>query len=93
MACLEKEVAENGIENKEQHKLTKYATYNMNYRNFTNLAKILDSFALICNTKLLNCGGLSRKFLANSEFPDDKSKLSTLDANNAFSLGLYQQFK
>jgi hypothetical protein len=93
MGCMEKQVVENGKEDKEQKKLTKYATYNMNYRNFTNLAKLLDGYALACNSKLLSCGGLSRHYLVNAEFPADKDKLSTADANTAFSLGLYQQFK
>jgi hypothetical protein len=93
MACLEKSVAENGAENKEQKKLTRYATYNMSYRNFTNLAKLLDGYALACNSKLLACGGLSRQYLVNAEFPNDKAKLPVTDANTAFSLGLYQQFK
>jgi hypothetical protein len=93
MDCLEKNVAENGGENKDQKKLTKFATYNMNYRNFTNLAKLLDGFALSCNTKLLACGGLSRQYLVNAEFTSDKTKLPATDANTAFSLGLYQQFK
>ena len=39
MGCMERQVAENGKEDKEQKKLTRYATYNMSYRNFTNLAK------------------------------------------------------
>lgn len=93
MACLEKQVAENGSENKEQKRLTKYATRNMSYKNFTYLAKLLDGFALNCNMKLLNCGGLSRQFLANAAFPNDKTALPTTDSNMAFSLGLYQQFK
>lgn len=93
MQCLEHQVAENGGENKDQKKLTKYASYNMNYRNFTNLAKLLDGFALSCNTKLLACGGLSRQYLVNSEFTSDKTALPTTDANTAFSLGLYQTFK
>lgn len=93
MGCLEKQVAEAGKESKDQQRLTRYATRNMNYQNFTNLAKLLDAFALRCNTKLLNCGGISRMYLANSEFPNDKDALPTTDANNAFSLGLYQQFK
>ena len=93
MACLEKSVAENGAENKEQARLTRYATRNMSYKNFTMLAKMLDGFALRCNTKLLNCGGLSRQYLANAEFTSDKDALSVIDSNNAFSLGLYQQLK
>jgi hypothetical protein len=93
MACLEKTVAENGGENKDQKKLTRLATYNMNYRNFTNLAKLLDGFALQCNTKLLSCGGISRQYLANADFPNDKNTLPTTDANTSFSLGLYQTFK
>ena len=93
MGCMEKQVAEAGHENKEQKKLTRYATYNMSYRNFTNLAKLLDGYALACNSKLLNCGGLSRQYLVNAEFPNDKAKLPVTDANTAFSLGLYQQFK
>jgi hypothetical protein len=93
MGCLERTVAENGGENKDQKKLTRYATRNMSYKNYTYLIRLLDSFALQCNTKLLDCGGLSRQFLSNAEFTEDKSKLPTTDANNAFSLGLYQQFK
>jgi hypothetical protein len=93
MACLEKNVAENGKENKDQNKLTRLATYNMSYRNFTSLAKLLDGYALTCNSKLLACGGLSRQFLVNAEFTSDKAKLPITDANTAFSLGLYQQFK
>jgi hypothetical protein len=89
MGCLEKSVAENGGENKEQKKLTRYATYNMNYRNYSNLAKVLDSFALQCNTKLLSCGGISRQYLANATFTSDKKALPSTDANTAFSLGLY----
>ena len=93
MGCMEKQVAEAGHESKDQKKLTRYATYNMNYRNFTNLAKLLDGYALACNSKLLNCGGLSRQYIVNAEFTSDKTKLPTVDANTAFSLGLYQQFK
>jgi hypothetical protein len=90
---MEKHVAENGAENKEQKKLTRFATYNMNYRKFTNLSKLLGSYALSCNTKLPSCGGLSRQYLANTEFPNNKAALPTPDANTAFSSGLYQIFK
>jgi hypothetical protein len=90
MECQEKQVAEIGAENKDQKRLTKYATRNMSYKNYTYLIRLLDSFALTCNTKLLDCGGLSRQFLANAEFPEDKSKLPVNDSNMAFSLGLYQ---
>jgi hypothetical protein len=93
MGCMERQVAENGKEDKEQKKLTKYATYNMSYRNFTNLAKLLDKYALQINTKLLACGGFSRRYLINAEFTSDKTKLPIIDANTAFSLGLYQVFK
>jgi len=93
MSCIEKNVVENGKEDERQNRLTKYATHNMSYRNFTFLAKMLDGYALKCNTKLLSCGGLSRQYLANAEFPSYKTKLPTTDANTAFSLGLYQQFK
>jgi hypothetical protein len=93
MECQERQVAENGAENKEQKRLTKYATRNMSYKNFTDLAKLLDGYALQCNTKLLSCGGISRQYLANAEFTNDKTALPTTDANTAFSLGLYQQFK
>ena len=90
MGCLEKQVAETGKENKDQSKLTRYVTRNMSYKNFTTLAKLLDGFALKCDTKLLTCGGLSRQYLANAEFTSDETALPTIDANNSFSLGLYQ---
>lgn len=91
MTCMEKQVAENGGENKFEAKVTKLATYNMSYRNFTMLTKLLDSYAMKCN--LLACSGLSKQYLINAEFVSDKKALSIEDANLAFSLGLYQNFK
>lgn len=92
MECLEKQ-AETGVENSYQKKLTKQVTYNMNYKNYSIMMKLLDSYALTCNSKLLACGGLSRQFLMKAEFTSDKKALSSEDANTAFSLGLYEIFK
>lgn len=94
MECMEKSIAENGGENTFQKKITKQATYNMSYRNFTQIMKLLDGTALTCNPDLFKkCSGLAKQYVINAEFTSDKKALSTEDANMAFSLGLYQQFK
>jgi hypothetical protein len=94
MECEEKRLAETGEENTFQKKITKQATYNMSYRNFTQMMKLLDGTALTCNTDLFKkCSGLAKQYVINAEFTNDKKALSTEDANMAFSLGLYQQFK
>ncbi|MFZ2498769.1 hypothetical protein [Methanosarcina sp.] len=93
MECEEKRLAETGEENTFQKKITKQATYNMSYRNFTQMMKLLDGTALTCNPDLFKkCSGLAKQYVINAEFTTDKKALSTEDANMAFSLGLYQQF-
>ncbi len=94
MECEEKRVAETDTENAMQKKITKQATYNMSYRNFTQMMKLLDGTALTCNPDLFKkCSGLAKQYVINAEFTSDKKALSTEDANMAFSLGLYQVFK
>ncbi len=94
MECEEKRLAETGEENTFQKKITKQATYNMSYRNFTQMMKLLDGTALTCNPDLFKkCSGLAKQYVINAEFTNDKKALSTEDGNMAFSLGLYQQFK
>jgi hypothetical protein len=94
MECEEKRLAESGEENAFQKKITKQATYNMSYRNFTQMMKLLDTTALTCNPDLFKkCSGLAKQYVINAEFTSDKKALSTEDANMAFSLGLYQVFK
>lgn len=93
MDCHEKSVAETGGEDKFQKKLTKLATSNMTYRVFNELVKLMDIEALICNPKIFqSCSGVCKQYLINSDFVVDKKALAVEDANNAFSLGLYQQF-
>lgn len=92
MEAEEKRVAESGEENKFQAKITKQASYNMSYRNFTLMLKLLDSKALLSNPELFTkCSGLAKQFIINSECVTDKKALKPEDANMAFSLGMYQK--
>jgi hypothetical protein len=93
MECQEKQVAENGKEDKFQAQLTRLVTSNMTYRVFTSLAKLLDDTALRCNPKLFySCSGAAKQCMIQSDFVADKTKLSVEDANTAFSLGMFQKF-
>lgn len=92
MEAEEKRVAEAGVENKFQAKITKQAAYNMSYRNFTLMLKLLDSKALLSNPDLFTkCSGACKQFVINAEFTTDKKALKTEDANMSFSLGMYQK--
>lgn len=93
MECEEKRVAESGEENKFQAKITKQAAYNMSYRNFTLMLKLLDGTALKNNPELFTkCSGACKQYLINAECVADKKALKPEDANMAFSLGMYQKF-
>ncbi|MFZ2497840.1 hypothetical protein [Methanosarcina sp.] len=93
MEAEEKRVAESGEENKFQAKITKQAAYNMSYRNFTLMLKLLDSNALLNNPELFTkCSGACKQYIINAEFTTDKKALSVEDANMSFSLGMYQKF-
>jgi hypothetical protein len=90
----EKAIAESGEENKFQAKLAKQISYNMSYRNYNLLMKLLDNEAMKCDMKLYTqCSGLCKQYIINSDVVGDKNALSVDDANLAFSLGMYQQFK
>lgn len=92
--CAEKQIAETGIENKFQARMSKLIGYNMSYRNFTMLIKLLDSESLKCSPQLFyRCSGACKELMINSNLVSDKKALSVEDANMSFSLGLYQQFK
>jgi hypothetical protein len=92
--CAEKQIAETGIENKFQARMSKLIGYNMSYRNFTMLIKLLDNEALKCSPQLFyKCSGVCKELMINSNLVSDKKALSVEDANMSFSLGLYQQFK
>lgn len=92
MEAEEKRVAEAGVENKFQAKVTKQATYNMSYRNFTLMLKLLDGTSLNCNPELFTkCSGACKQYIINSECTTDKKALKAEDANLAFSLGMYQK--
>jgi hypothetical protein len=93
---LEKEIATSGTETEEQQKFTKRInreiSYNMNYRSFTTISKLLDNMARSVNPKLfLTCSGVCKQFIINSEIRTDKKALTSADANLAFSLGTYQK--
>lgn len=93
MEAEEKRIAESGEENKFQAKIVKQASYNMSYRNFGLMLKLLDSKALETNTDLFTrCSGACKQYIINSDFSTDKKALKTEDANLAFSLGMYQKF-
>lgn len=93
MECEEKRVAESGEENKFQARIVKQAAYNMSYRNFTLMLKLLDGTALTCNPDLFTkCSGACKQYLINAECISDKKALKPEDANMAFSLGMYQKF-
>lgn len=90
----EKQMAESGEESKFQKRLAREISNNMSYRNFTIIMKLLDSAALKCNPTLFyKCSGACKELMINSNLVSDKKALSVEDANMAFSLGLYQQFK
>lgn len=90
----EKSMAESGTESKFQAKLAKLIGYNMSYRNFSMLVKLLDSEAIKLDMKLYaQCSGLSKQYMINSDLVNDKKALSIESANLAFSLGMYQTFK
>jgi hypothetical protein len=93
MESQEKKVAESGEENKFQKKIVKQIGYNMSYRNFGLVIKLLDGEALTVNPDLFTkCSGLAKQFIINSECVSDKKALKAEDANLAFSLGMYQKF-
>ena len=92
MEAQEKSVADAGVENKFQAKVTKQATYNMSYRNFTLMLKLLDGTSMNCNPELFTkCSGACKQYIINSECTTDKKALKAEDANLAFSLGMYQK--
>jgi thiamine kinase-like enzyme len=95
LESVEKEVAEKGVQTPEQEKFVKRINkeigYNMSYRSFTTITKLLDSMARNVNPKLFfSCSGTCKQYMINSEVMSDKKALNTSDANMAFSLGLYQ---
>lgn len=93
LECLEKQVAENGGEDKTQAQITRLATGNMTYRVFSAFSKLLDTIALKCNPKLFqSCSGACKQYMIQADFPSDKKALAVEDANTAFSLGMYQRF-
>lgn len=90
----EKQIAESGTESKFQARLAREISNNMSYRAFTIIMKLLDAAALKCNPQLFyKCSGACKELMINSELVSNKKALSVEDANMAFSLGLYQQFK
>lgn len=96
LEALEKEVATNGTETSEQAKFTKRInkeiSYNMTYRSFTTISKLLDSMARQVNPKLfMTCSGTCKTYIINSDVMSDKKALPSADANLAFSLGMYQK--
>lgn len=96
LEALEKEVATSGIQTKEQEKFTSRINreigYNMTYRSFTTISKLLDGMARQVNPKLFNtCSQTCKQYIINSEVMSDKKALSAADANMAFSLGMYQK--
>jgi len=96
MESLEKQVAESGVETPEQAKFVKRFTretsFNMNYRSFTIVVKLLDAQARLVNPKLFNtCSNSCKQYVINSDMISDKKAISAADANLAFSLGLYQK--
>src|SRR5665647_1100521 len=93
MECQEKLVAENGVHDKFQERMTRLATSNMTYRVFSALAKLLDDTSLRCNAKLFfACSGQCKQLMIQSDLPREKKALPVEDANTAFSLGMYQKF-
>jgi hypothetical protein len=95
MESLEKTVAESGTQTKEQEKfvsrINREIGYNMTYRSFTTISKLLDGMARQVNPKLFfSCSGTCKQFIINSEVMTDKKALPASDANLAFSLGMYQ---
>ncbi|KKH38981.1 hypothetical protein [Methanosarcina mazei] len=89
----EKQIAENGAESKFQAKLAKLIGYNMSYRAFTIIMKLLDTQALKCNSQLFyKCSGVCKELMINSDLVSNKKALSVEDGNMAFSLGMYQKF-
>jgi len=92
MEAEEKKVAESGEENKFQKKIVKQIGYNMSYRNFGLVIKLLDGEALIINPDLFTkCSGACKQYIINAECTSDKKALKPEDANLAFSLGMYQK--
>lgn len=93
---LEKQIAESGTQTKEQEKFTsrinKEIGYNMTYRSFTTISKVLDTMARSVNPKLfLTCSGVCKTYIINSDIRTDKKALPSADANLAFSLGMFQK--
>lgn len=90
----EKQIAESGTESKFQKRLAREISNNMSYRAFTIIMKLLDAAALKHNPTLFyKCSGACKELMINSDLVSDKKALGVEDANMAFSLGLYQQFK
>lgn len=90
----EKQIAESGTESKFQARLAREISNNMSYRAFTIIMKLLDAAALKHNPQLFyKCSGACKELMINSNLVSDKKSLKNEDANMAFSLGLYQQFK
>ena len=95
MESFEKQVAEAGTQTKDQEKfvsrINKEISYNMTYRSFTTISKLLDSMARNVNPKLFfSCSGVCKQYIINSEVMSDNKALPASDANLAFSLGMYQ---
>jgi hypothetical protein len=93
---LEKVIAEAGTETPEQAKfisrINKEIGYNLTYRSFTTISKLLDSMARQVNPKLfMTCSGVCKTYIINSDVMTDKKALPSADANLAFSLGMYQK--
>jgi hypothetical protein len=96
LEALEKEVATAGTQTKEQEKfvsrINREIGYNMTYRSFTTISKLLDGMARQINPKLnMTCSGVCKTYIINSDVMNDKKALPSADANLAFSLGMYQK--
>jgi hypothetical protein len=94
--ALEKEIATSGTQTKDQEKFTSRINreigYNMTYRSFTTIIKLLDTMAAKVNPKLIyNCSNTCKQYVMNSNVMTDKKALPSADANLAFSLGMYQK--
>ena len=93
---LEKEVATAGTQTKDQEEFTSRINreigYNIIYRSFTTIIKLLDNMAGKVNPKLIyNCSNTCKQYVINSNVMSDKKALPSADENLAFSLGMYQK--
>jgi hypothetical protein len=95
MTAAEKYYADKGEPNKFRDKMARLITARMTYRVYGLIANACDEMAIKADWALFKMSGDHKQAMAQSEYymPDGekKIKMAPEEANQAFSLGLWQK--